>query len=122
MPPGDRFRLLFTFLKRHHKKEKVMVFFSSRGHRAEKAVFDDCRRVGMLASSSRRLEQSHGRRLSIPLGRSTAARSAPNWKRPSFAFTNTKLSALAAWRPATTMTSAPQTRSKCEVAPSTLAA
>ena len=27
--PKDRFRLLFTFLKRHRKKEKVMVFFSS---------------------------------------------------------------------------------------------
>lgn len=27
--PADRFRLLFTFLKRHRKKEKVMVFFSS---------------------------------------------------------------------------------------------
>jgi len=27
--PGDRFRLLFSFLKRHRKKHKVMVFFSS---------------------------------------------------------------------------------------------
>ena len=27
--PGDRFRLLFSFLKRHAKKHKVMVFFSS---------------------------------------------------------------------------------------------
>ena len=26
---SDRFRLLFSFLKRHHKKHKVMVFFSS---------------------------------------------------------------------------------------------
>ncbi|KAJ1452109.1 P-loop containing nucleoside triphosphate hydrolase protein [Pelagophyceae sp. CCMP2097] len=29
IPPRDRFRLLFSFLKRHHKKHKVMVFFSS---------------------------------------------------------------------------------------------
>ena len=53
VPPGDRFRLLFTFLKRHHKKEKVMVFFSSCN--AVKFYADLLNYVDVPAAERRRL-------------------------------------------------------------------